>query len=179
MRYVSTADTGMKTGNMERLQAPSMLEIAPAELWERRKRVVCAAKCALLKGVLPAVCVSAMVQFLPAPRDALSQGQPLSVNGDAGLGFFWAGQIRNTATAMTPLAHKQVRKGQKAPPSHPNQELGDILSLGSRKMILGLTVDVQHVQPSPRAEPAQGWALPLPQWMVIQSLMSAMVMVSS
>lgn len=31
---VSTADTGMKTGNVERLQALHMLETAPAELWE-------------------------------------------------------------------------------------------------------------------------------------------------
>lgn len=37
MRYVSTADTGMKTGNVERLQAPSTLEIAPAELGEKEK----------------------------------------------------------------------------------------------------------------------------------------------
>lgn len=69
MHYVSTADTGMKTGNVESLQAPSMLEIAPAELWERRKRLICASKCALLKGFLPAVCVSAMV-----PISASSQG---------------------------------------------------------------------------------------------------------
>lgn len=40
MWYVSTADTGMKTGNVERLQAPSTLEIAPAELWEGRRRVI-------------------------------------------------------------------------------------------------------------------------------------------
>lgn len=40
MWYVSTADTGMKTGNVERLQAPSTLEITPAELWEGRRRVI-------------------------------------------------------------------------------------------------------------------------------------------
>lgn len=102
------------------------------------------------------------------------------MKGDAGLGFLWAGQIRNTATAMGPLIHRQVAKGQKAPPSHPNQELGDILSLGSREMILEFTVHNHHFQPSPRAEPAQGWGLPFPLWMVFQSLLvPAMVMVWS
>lgn len=46
---------------MERLQALITLETAPAELWERRKKVICAAKSALLKGFLPAVRVSAEV----------------------------------------------------------------------------------------------------------------------
>lgn len=54
---------------MERLQAPSTLEIAPAELWERRKRVVCAAQRAFLEGFLPAVRVSATL-----PISASSQG---------------------------------------------------------------------------------------------------------
>jgi len=76
MWYVSTADTGMKTGNAERLQAPSMLEIAPVELWERRKRVVCAAKPALLKGFLPVVRVSATL-----PISASSQGCSLTRAG--------------------------------------------------------------------------------------------------
>lgn len=92
------------------------------------------------------------------------------------MGFLQAGWITDAATAMAPLVHKKVRKGQKAPPSHPNQELGDVLGLGSREVMLDLTVHVQHLQPSPSAEPAQGWALPFPLWMAFQSpLVPAMV----
>lgn len=71
MRYVSTADTGMKTGNVERLQAPSTLEIALRSR-ERRTRVVCIAKCALLKGFLSAVCVSAVIPIPASSQRCLS-----------------------------------------------------------------------------------------------------------
>lgn len=170
MRYVSAADAGMKTGNAERLQALSTLEIAPAERWERRKRDICAAKCALLKDFLPAVCVS------PHLRQ-LQECSLLGVKGGAGLGLLWVGQMRNTAAAMTPLVHRQVRKGQKAPPSHSIQEPGDILSWRCGEMLLELTV----THPSPPAFPKGRAHLVLfLLWMVFQSpLEPAMVMVWS
>lgn len=106
----------------------------------------------------------------PAPRDADTQGQPLSVRGDAGLDVLQAGQVENTATATAPLGHRQVRKGQKALPCHPDKELGDILLLGSRELILELLVHVH----------TQGWALPFPLWMMFPPLLvPVMVMVWS
>lgn len=57
----------------------------------------------------------------PAPRGADTQGQPLGVRGDAGLDVLQAGQVENTATATAPLGHRQVRKGQKALPCHPDK----------------------------------------------------------
>lgn len=81
----------------------------------------------------------------PAPRGADTPG----------LDVLQAGQIGNTATAMAPLGHRQVRNGQKALPCHPDKELGDILLLGSRELILEL---LAHVH-------TQGWALPFPLWM--------------
>lgn len=162
MRYVSTADTGMKTGNAERLQAPSTLEIAPAELWERRERGICAAKHPLLKGFLSAVRVSAMVPT-PASPSVCREMQ----------GWVSSGLVRSGMQPQPWLAGK----GQEASLSHPNLELGDILSLASMEMIVALAVPVHHLQPSPRAEPAQGWALPFLLWMVFQSLLlPAMVM---
>lgn len=86
----------MKTGNVARMQVLSRLEIAPAELCERRKRVICAANCSSEGFSACGVC------FVSSDS---SQGTDIQ-----GLDVPQAGQIENTA--MASVAHRQVRNRQ-------------------------------------------------------------------
>lgn len=107
----------------------------------------------LLRGFLPVVWSVQRSAAQPAPRGADTQG----------LDVLQAAQIENTATARAPLGHRQVRNGQKALPCHPDEELGDIVLLGSRELILEL---LAHVH-------TQGWAL----WMMFPSLLVPLMVV--